>query len=749
MIGTNRRALRSSFQAPGEQHENRTAMVRWSAVAHSSVERKGRSVGGPTRLHGLVRAKTSRRPPPGPGVKQREPAQRLMEVASWVLANGPSFKTADVFGAFPDYTRNGPAAAEKQWTRDKDRLEKLGLPIRYVEHDHEYVVHRDEFQLPAIRFPADERAVLGMAAQAVLRLSGNPLQAELVSALRKLRCADPDAPAELALPMSRREEDLDPAREHQVEVTIRDALFHRKRVHMRYFTVWSGTEAERDVDLYGLGWRRGTWFFVGFCHLRQALRVFYPSRVREISINTEKPASPDYDIPPDFDIRQFVAQKEWDYWVHSPREAVVHLRGGLAHIATSLLPKAALEPRPDGTVCARLRVRNLGALVRQCLAWGPDAELIAPEDGRQRATAMLSLLQEALERLPAALPATSAGLPSTKRSGKKSTNQVDYLSLFRRLMILIPFVARKKKVHWKEACAFAGYRNVGELYDDLKLMAEVSIPGAGGGELIDIELHGSHVICHLPQSFSRPPRLTVQEAVALLVSLRALGDAGGDALARSIERVRRAFPAGDDDASTDALIDSLARTLAIEEPPRSPFHDVLQEAIDNGREVRLDYYAESRKAITHPVVEPVLLFARHSHWYLELAPAGSDKHLPYRADRISAVTPTGRTIEPRMPASDPANLFHFSPSATALLVFSRRLATYVREHFGEVAANPDGTSTILWPVRGTTESFVSWVLGFGGECAVSAPADLRNVLQARVRVLSRLLGSKEGGERGV
>jgi proteasome accessory factor B len=47
---------------------------------------------------------------------------------------------------------------------------------------------------------------------------------------------------------------------------------------------------------------------------------------------------------------------------------------------------------------ARLVVKNLGGLVRQALAWGPEAELLEPADGRAMAREILLALSGRLGR---------------------------------------------------------------------------------------------------------------------------------------------------------------------------------------------------------------------------------------------------------------------------------------------------------------------------------------------------------------
>jgi hypothetical protein len=67
-------------------------------------------------------------------------------------------------------------------------------------------------------------------------------------------------------------------------------------------------------------------------------------------------------------------------------------------MAPKLLPRAAFTREPDGSRVARLVVKNLGGLVRQALAWGPDAELLEPADGRAMAREILLALSGRLDR---------------------------------------------------------------------------------------------------------------------------------------------------------------------------------------------------------------------------------------------------------------------------------------------------------------------------------------------------------------
>jgi proteasome accessory factor B len=183
---------------------------------------------------------------------------------------------------------------------------------------------------------------------------------------------------------------------------LAEAVQRRRRLHLVY-RGGAGTETTRDVDVHGYGLRRGEWFFVGHCHLRGAPRLFYLRRVARLE---DRPVAAeghacavrkdtkggDYRVPAGFDLDAWRTQQPWDYLAHEPLRATVRLTGPLARGARALLPRATLDLAPDCARLATLEVRDLDGLVRQVLAWGEHAELVAPPEGRARAREILDAL---------------------------------------------------------------------------------------------------------------------------------------------------------------------------------------------------------------------------------------------------------------------------------------------------------------------------------------------------------------------
>ena len=114
-----------------------------------------------------------------------------------------------------------------------------------------------------------------------------------------------------------------------------------------------------------------------------------------LKVNTRRPTEPDYRIPDDFDVRRWSRQQVWEYLVHPPVAATIRFHGSLAPIARQLLPGARVATDADGARVARLEARNLRGLVRQVLAFGPEAELVEPAEGRALAREMLAAVRGA------------------------------------------------------------------------------------------------------------------------------------------------------------------------------------------------------------------------------------------------------------------------------------------------------------------------------------------------------------------
>jgi proteasome accessory factor B len=335
-------------------------------------------------------------------------AQRLLDLAAFLLRAAEPVSWREIQEQFPeDYSGTGEAAIRK-FERDKAELLELGIPVRYVAGDEDlpagYLIDKDEFYLPDLGLPPEDLALLYVAGSAALAGGTFPYARDLAHALNKLSFAArapgaSEAAAVAALRLSTGEE----PRPDQGEVagrleSLSQAVAMKKRVHLVYAGAERRERTERDVDPYGLYQKGGTWFLVGHCHLRKALRSFHLGRIDSLEVNGAAPRTPDFKPPRDFSLAEVATREPWEYRVDPPLRCriLLHPPAGGGSVAAeardSFGPRSRLREEPNGAVLVEVAATNHEAIVRHVLSFGDRAEILAPRSLRERARSVLRAL---------------------------------------------------------------------------------------------------------------------------------------------------------------------------------------------------------------------------------------------------------------------------------------------------------------------------------------------------------------------
>jgi len=179
-------------------------------------------------------------------------------------------------------------------------LQDMGIPIESERGRYGGYRLRPGYKLPPLMFNEDEGVALVLGLLLNRRLGQGVMGIGLESALAKIERVMPlelkervqalqatltiEMPAVNAVPPS-----------SKVVMTISLALHQSQRVVLTYKS-WQGAETIRRFDPYGLVYRVGYWYTVGYCHLRQGLRTFRIDRVVSVTISDEL-----FTPPTDFD----------------------------------------------------------------------------------------------------------------------------------------------------------------------------------------------------------------------------------------------------------------------------------------------------------------------------------------------------------------------------------------------------------------------------------------------------------------
>jgi predicted DNA-binding transcriptional regulator YafY len=274
-------------------------------------------------------------------------------------------------------------------------LQDLGIPIEAMRGPHGGYRLRRGYKLPPLMLTDDEALAItlslfaargsGMAAD-VLTVEGalakieRVLPEELRARVQAVQSVVAFQPAPAA-----------PQPHGEIVSTISLAAHQLRRVELRYRS--RGEESVRRFDPYGLVYHWSRWYAVGWCHLRQGVRVFRLDRVvsAELEVDT-------FTRPPEFDSYQYVldslALTPWEW------SAEVLLETTLEEARRRIPLGAALVDQTEGGVLLRTHVDRLDWLARMLLTLECPFVIRRPAE-----------LREALRRVAAEAAALAERLP--------------------------------------------------------------------------------------------------------------------------------------------------------------------------------------------------------------------------------------------------------------------------------------------------------------------------------------------------
>ena len=238
----------------------------------------------------------------------------------------------------------------------------------------------------------------------------------------------------------------------------------------------------------------------------------------------------------------------------------------------------------------------------------------------------------------------------------------------RGLLIMLPWLVERKRVSIDEmACTFDLDRET--LINDLTMATFCGTPPYSPLELIEIYFSDDEVWVEVPRVFTRPFRLTVEEAFAL----RAIG---GAALGVAGSETSSAL------ASALAKLPSLDEDAIVVRQPSDPKIDELNQYCITHEVVRIRYFRPQVRLKTKREIVPMRLWVEGDHWYLDAFDEAKKAMRVFRTDRIGEIEPLGRNVAtadlPRL-ASEPG--FQWSADTVNVTLHLKPGAHWVAERY--------------------------------------------------------------------
>ncbi|UNC93178.1 helix-turn-helix transcriptional regulator [Candidatus Contubernalis alkaliaceticus] len=264
--------------------------------------------------------------------------------------------------------------------------DRLGAPIQYIRSRRGYHYKDNSFQLPPICLTEGELVAIFLGQKLLAQCAGTPLEGVIRSAVEKIALLMPDGISvdtnSLDHLISFDVKTLRGNEQRLAEIynQIAGALENSKTVWMKYYGISRDEVNERNVDPYHLRYFQGAWYLIGYCHLRENIRIFALDRIQEL-----QRTSLSFEMAPGFNVQEFLCSTLGIQFDSEPQEVVIKFDSHQARWIRERKWHSTQEINyePDGSLILSLKVCGMGEVKRWVLGFGHHAEVIMPVDLRK------------------------------------------------------------------------------------------------------------------------------------------------------------------------------------------------------------------------------------------------------------------------------------------------------------------------------------------------------------------------------
>jgi len=295
--------------------------------------------------------------------------------------------------------------------RDMDFMrDRLNLPLEFDPAHNGYHYTAEVSAFPTLQISEGELLALLVAEKALQQYRGTPFEKPLMSAFQKMISSLPET-VSINLADWKQSISFHTSAEPIMNLEIMDLLstttVQRRQLLLKYRKPGQKEGEDRIVDPYHLANINGEWFLFGYCHLRQDLRTFVPSRILSAA-STGKSFIP---------LKKFSLSRRLrdSFGVHSGADkfqVVIQFTDQVADYIREKKwhPSQQLRELENGGVELSLELSSLVEIQRWILGWGSNAMVISPpclaDAIRQIARDMITLYE------PGAPQAQAPEIPS-------------------------------------------------------------------------------------------------------------------------------------------------------------------------------------------------------------------------------------------------------------------------------------------------------------------------------------------------
>jgi proteasome accessory factor B len=276
--------------------------------------------------------------------------------------------------------------------------DSLGAPLEFDPIHNGYLYTEKTFFLPTQQLSEGELLAMLVADKALGEFRGTAFEGALKRIFEKVAAALPEEVSVSPQELARAYEFQSTAPVHcdpEIFRALQEAIRDTARCEVVYHTASRSETKRRKLDPYRLVNIDSEWYLLAHCHEHEEVRVFRPSRIREIRRTGET-----FRMPSEFDAAEFLSTKFHAMAGDKPVKVRIRFDPSLAgYISERDWPEGSrCQFLTDGGVDLTLVTENIDALLRWTLGWGPGAQVLSPPWIRRR---MRETVRRVLQRYQA------------------------------------------------------------------------------------------------------------------------------------------------------------------------------------------------------------------------------------------------------------------------------------------------------------------------------------------------------------
>jgi proteasome accessory factor C len=694
---------------------------------------------------------------------------RQLSLVAFLMAQQRPVTADEIHEAVEGYGGMSEQAFLRRFYADRSEIESLGLHLAVERPGDDpfqgdlYALPPENYYLPEVDFDPAELSALHTC---LYLLEGQFAYAEpLRLALQHLTLGRPsplDDHAARTVSLNLLGGDYSPEVASHL-TKIESAISRRKTIRFTYYSIGRDERSEREVDPYSLLYSAGSWYVVGWSHEREDTRMFRLSRI-EGRITFKTRAEHDFPAPQDFDLSRYRDRAPWQL-DDADSTATIALTPTIAWWVEQMFGAyGETAIGADGSGVYTTPYANRKELVAWILGLGAEAQVLDPPDLRDAVVAALELVGDRhqadggrvappAEPVPAPPPAEAAA--ASGGGGAQAPERVVPAERFARLLALMTRLLSACGESAEAQIPVAELRKALNLdkkvlEDDIGLLNLINF--GGGCYALYAQIEGDTVVVQKEtygDRFSRPARLSPLEAKALLWALEFIGDRLPTEDGGSLGSVRAKLEAaiGEDDLPTVELGRAQVADAGVAA--------AVSHAIREDRVLEIDYWTESRGAITRRAIEPHLLVNAQDAWYVVAFCRRAGGQRTFRLDRIRSASLTDEVFErrPEITNTGPYMPWGSRPqpggtvAQSASVWCTPALARWMLEKHGSRERFADGSVLVEIPYA-SEDWLVKELLKYQGDAVLFEPVSLRRtVADLADEVLGRYGADRPSGGR--